>query len=89
MSKYKRIIDETGGDAPKLPPPVVAPRSPDVTVEAKPWWRVRLVTENGVRGHVLERLEFHDGQPRVVRVHDVDRRDVTLGHVLREIELDA
>jgi hypothetical protein len=93
MSRHKRgiIIDEsTTPDRPAvaLAPPVL-PVDPLEMLSAKPWARIRLVIENGVRGWVLERLEFHGGQPRIVRVHDIDRRDMTLGHMLREMELTS
>lgn len=76
------LLEAPIGPEPR-PPLAVLPDS----IGAKPWFRTRLVVENGVRGWILEKLEEHQGQLRILRIHDVDQRDITLGHILREIEL--
>lgn len=53
------------------------------------WLRVRSVTERGVHGFVLERLDFDGETTTVVRLDGPNLRDICLGKMMREVELSA
>lgn len=70
-------------------PVVVAPLDTTPALDGGEWFRMRLITENGVRGWVVERLTYANGQPVTQRVHEVDMRDVTVGKYARTAEMSA